>query len=145
MACTVPRNRFAGRSRYLLLKKLFIVAKSKSEYHTCPYKCCFSRPLIFFSSGSSVGWIFLLTFFSFLLFNIFLYLRVFYIMSFFYTRVATLIISIPLCVYSHTHLSLWVCSYTHSKILQRDIYEKFQKQPYFLNVLWLYLITTIWK
>ena len=51
-----------------------------------------------------------------------------------YIRVATLIISIPPCVCSHTHLSLWVCSYTYSNILQRYIHENFPKQSYFLNI-----------
>jgi len=50
-------------------------------------------------------------------------------------RVATLIISILSYVCPHTYLSLRVCSYTNSKILQRDIYEKFEKHPYFLNIL----------
>jgi hypothetical protein len=41
----------------------------------------------------------------------------------FYLRslVATFTISIPLYVCSCPHLSLWVCSYTNSKILQKDI------------------------
>jgi hypothetical protein len=57
------------------------------------------------------------------------YMREFYLHS----RVATLTISIPPCVYSHTQLSFRVGSYTNSKIL-RDMYEKFQKHPYFLNI-----------
>jgi len=50
-------------------------------------------------------------------------------------RVATLTISILSYVCPHTYLSLRVCSYTNSKILQRDIYKKFEKHPYFLNIL----------
>ena len=46
----------------------------------------------------------------------------------------SIIISIPPCVCSHTHLSLWVCSYTYSNILQRYIHENFQKHFYFLNI-----------
>ena len=45
-----------------------------------------------------------------------------------------------MCVCPHTYLSLWVCSYIYSKILQKYIHEKFQKQPYFLNILYIYLV-----
>jgi len=54
---------------------------------------------------------------------------------FLHSRVATLTISMQSCVCPHTYLSLGVCSYTNSKILQNDIYEKFQKPTCFLNIL----------
>ena len=56
----------------------------------------------------------------------------------------SIIISIPSCVCSHTHLSLWVCSYTYSNMHQRYIYKKFQKQSYFLNI-YDYTLLLIYK
>jgi hypothetical protein len=52
-------------------------------------------------------------------------------------------VNITSCVCSRTYLSLWVCLYTNSKILQRDMYEKSQKHPYFLNISRLYISTSI--
>jgi len=43
-----------------------------------------------------------------------------------FSCVAILTVTISPCVCSHTHLSLWVYS-----LLQRDIYENFQKHSYF--------------
>jgi hypothetical protein len=51
--------------------------------------------------------------------------------------------SIPPWICPRTHLSLWVYFYTNSKIFQRDMYEKFWKHPYFLNISWLYISTSI--
>jgi hypothetical protein len=50
-----------------------------------------------------------------------------------HSLIASLTISIPQCVCLYTYLSVWVCLYTNSKILQRDMYEKFQKHPYFFK------------
>ena len=58
--------------------------------------------------------------------------------------VATVIISIPPCVCSHTHLSVWVCSYTCFNILQRYTHKKFQKQSYFLNI-YDYILLLVYK
>ena len=38
---------------------------------------------------------------------------------------------------STTHLSLWVCSYTNANVLQRKLYEIYQKHLCFSNILWL--------
>ena len=58
--------------------------------------------------------------------------------------IATLLISILQCVCLHTHLSLWVCSYTNSKILQRVTYENLQKYPYFL-IYYDYTLVLVYK